>query len=369
ETQTVQLTASSSKPVEKNFNVVAASKTSYAQDIQTVNFKAVTCYASQLSATPTTQDVAALTEASYKITVRNTGTKADTFTLSTTRGELDETQLDIPGGETESTTLTYTPESLGTQTITVTAEGNSKSSAQVVADVYNGMNMKVSFDEQSRSACEKGTASYTVTVKNTGKAEETYRLQTSTGTLSDTEIELGTGESEQVEVTVNATKFKVGSSRTVRVNAIADTFDSPEKTATSKFSVQNCWDLKMNVVPKVASAGENRSVVYEIHITNTGTKENTYHVTHDGPSWISIKPDDLTIEPGKKETAFMYAGIPFEKEGRVKIEVTAEGTHVRRSQTVRLVIGEDLKDAIRSDRNALTGSFGKIASRLSGAVT
>lgn len=369
ETQTVRVTASADTAMQKNFNVVAASKTSYAESIANLDFESVVCYDSDVSATPGSQEVAAETEAEYEITVRNTGTKMDVFTLSTSRGELDDTQLVVDGKSTDSTTLSYTPSELGERQITVTAKGNSQSSATVTADVYNGMNHRVSFDSQSRSVCERGTATYTVTVTNTGEADETYRLQANTGELEDTEIDVDTGDSEEVELTVSAQDRDTGTTRDIRVTATADTFDAPQKTATSQFTVENCWDLKMNVVPKVASAGENRSVIYEVHLTNTGTMENTYTVTKEGPSWVSIKPDELEIASGESKTAYMYAGIPFEKEGQVKIEVTSEGNNVRRSQTVDLVIGEDLRDAIRSERDRLTGSFSRLVSDISETVT
>ncbi|MFB6191604.1 MAG: hypothetical protein ABEJ64_04200 [Candidatus Nanohaloarchaea archaeon] len=369
ETQTVTLTASAGQPVERNFNVVAASKTSYAQDIQNMDFQSVVCYDSEVSITPQNQEVAAKTQAEYQVTVRNTGTKADTFTLSTSRGELEETELTVNGKSTESTTLSYTPTSLGNQRITVEAAGESTSSGRVTAQVYNGMDMDVSFERSSRSACEKGSATYTATVENTGEAEETFSLKTNRGNLSREEVELEPGESREVEITVRSSEVREG--RTVNVNlmATATTFGEPRKTATSKFTSSNCYDLKMNVVPRIASAGENRSVIYEVQLENPGTRENTYHITQDGPSWISIKPEEVTIQAGGSDTVYMYAGIPFEKEGRVQLQVTGEGNQVRKSQTVKLVIGEDIRDAIKSDRNALTGSFSRFVSGISDAVT
>ncbi|MFB6190468.1 MAG: hypothetical protein ABEJ91_02755 [Candidatus Nanohaloarchaea archaeon] len=369
ETQTVKLTASAERPVERTFNVVAASKTSYAQSVSNLNFESVVCYSSDVSVTPGQQDVAAMTPAEYEVTVRNTGTKQDTFTISTTRGELDDTELTVDGKSTESTTLTYTPEKLGKRSIRITAKGESQAAAQIVANVYNGMDQEVAFESDSRSACEKANATYSVQVKNTGEAPESYRLSTTRGELSETRIELEPGQSKEVALEVSSSTHRVGKTYNVRVTATATTFGKPKRVATSKFTASNCWDLEMNVVPRVASAGENRSVVYEVRLRNTGTKENTYTISQDGPSWISIKPEEITVASGEQRTAYMYAGIPFEKEGEVKLTVTGEGTQVRKSQDVRLVIGEDIKDAIKSDRNMLTGSFGRLASDISRAVT
>lgn len=369
ESQTVKLVVSADRPVERNFNVVAASKTSYAQSIENLDFESVVCYDSEVSTTPKQQEVAAKTEAEYKVTVRNTGTKADTFTLSTSRGELEDTELSVNGKSSKSTTLSYTPTKLGDQKINVEASGTSTATGQVVAKVYNGMDQKVSFESSSRTACEDQSATYTVTVENTGESKETYSLSSNRGELSETEVTLDEGESTEVEVTVSSENHKIGKTVPVKVTATAASYGKPKKSAASDFTPENCWDLKMNVVPKVASAGENRSVVYEVRLQNPGTKENTYTVSQDGPSWISIKPEEVSVSAGEQETVYMYAGIPFEKEGTVKMTVTGEGNQVRKSKQVKLVVGEDLKDAIKSDRNALTGSFSQFVSGLSEAVT
>jgi len=74
----------------------------------------------------------------------------------------------------------------------------------------------------------------------------------------------------------------------------------------------------MNVVPNVASAGENRSTIYEIQLNNTGTRENTYELSHEGPSWVDIRPQQVTIGAGESDTAYIYAGdsLPERRRGQ-----------------------------------------------------
>jgi hypothetical protein len=130
----------------------------------------------------------------------------------------------------------------------------------------------------------------------------------------------------------------------------------------------------MNVVPEVASAGENRSVIYEINLENTGTRENTYELAYEGPEWVSIQPRNLTVAPGETGKSYMYAGIPFEKKGEARINVTGVGEQVRKSQEVRLVIGQEVQDAIESgEGGGITGAFsnalGSIGSSITGSGT
>jgi uncharacterized membrane protein len=355
ETAELTLEMSSNTPVERNFQVVAASKTSYAQDIQNVQFNAEDCWSSEVSVTPESQETAAGTEAEFDVTVRNIGTKADEFTLETSEGELDTTSLDVSSGATESTTLTVTPEELGTREITVSASGNSQSSNTVSLESYNGMNSEINFEEEARTICEDGSTTFTAEVENTGEAVETFSLQTSNGNLLTSEVELEPGEDEEVEIETAGT-LGVGEHE-IALTSTASTFGEPVKSSASTLTVENCWDLDMQVIPEVASAGENRSAIYEVRLNNTGTRENTYELSKEGPEWISIKPEEVTVPAGETETAYIYAGIPFQKKGEVKITANAKGTDIERSRTVKLMIGQDVEESIEDERNELTGSF------------
>jgi hypothetical protein len=60
----------------------------------------------------------------------------------------------------------------------------------------------------------------------------------------------------------------------------------------------------------------------------------------------------------------MYAGIPFNKEGNVQITATAVGTNATAEQTVELVIGQDIEEAIRDDDRRGTGITGQFSQAL-----
>lgn len=370
ETGTATLTVSSDKPVRKNFNVVVASKTSYAQDIETVEFVAETCYASDVSITPEQKRAAAFNTAEYQVTVRNTGTRADDFVLSTNIGELSQTEFELGSGNSKKVTLEVTPEKLGTRSIRVTSTSSVKSSDTATLEVYNGNDVEVSFSTPSRKVCEDEQFAQTVTVENTGEAKDTYKLTASRGHLGVERLTLQPGESKNVKIGFNASDYRDGKTVNTRFTAASQTFDRPTKSATASFTVQNCWDLEMNVVPKVASAGKNRSVVYEIQLENTGARQNTYQLAYEGPEWISVKPEEVTVASGKTETAYMYAGIPFQKKGQVEINVTSVGHDVQKSEQVTLVIGQEIEDAIESRKGgSITGRVTSAASNIADRLT
>jgi hypothetical protein len=352
----VELTVSSDEAMEENFQVKAAStRVSYSYDTADLYFRAEPCFQSEVEVTPQSQETAAYTEAEYKVTVGNTGTRADEFELSTNRGEIEDEELEVSAKSERTTTLTYTPTNLQEQEIQVTSEGNSESTSTVTVNPFNGMNSEVTFEE-SNTVCRGETETYTATVENTGEAEEQFNLTANTGELSEPEVTLEPGEDEEVEVEVNSEGMEDGE-HTVELESTATTFEQPTSTGTSTHTIENCWNVDINTVPNVASAGENMSTIYEINLENTGTRENTYELEHSGPSWIEIKPKEVTVQPGQTKTSYMYAGAPFEKKGEIEITAVAEGTGVRKTDTVTLVMNEDVEEAIRSDAGGLTGKF------------
>lgn len=367
ESTEVTVTANSEEALDRNFNVQASSTSvSYATDTESAAFTSETCYQSSMSVSPETSETSAFNEAEFDVTVQNNGTRKDEFSLSADRGELSTSNLEVESGSTETATITFTPEELGEHQINIEASGRSKTTKTVTVEASNGMESEVSFDE-AKTVCRDESTTYEATVENTGTADETFTLSTNIGELSSEQVELDEGEDKEVEVQVNSSGMEDGE-RTVTLNSEASTFEEPVNSGDTTLTVENCWDLDMNVVPEVASAGENMSTIYEIQLKNTGTRDNTYRLVKEGPEWIEIRPEELEIAAGQTATAYMYAGAPFEKKGEVEITAVAEGTEVRESQTVELVIGQEIEEAIRNG-NAITGRFMNSATGLYNTVT
>jgi uncharacterized membrane protein len=371
ERQTVELYVSSEEEREESFNIVAASTTSYAQSIQSASFQAETCYSSEVVVNPGSQRVASGNTAEYDVTVRNTGTRADEFVLKSSEGELENTTLQVPAKSSATTSFEYAPEELGEQQVQITAESEVTSTATASATVYNGMESEITVPQQTVNNCENTETSTPVNVENTGEAQETFMLQTTRGNLSQQEVTLEPGASQQLNLSYSS--GDEASQANYRVTSTASTFGEPSDTVSGTFNVENCYDLQMNIVPEVASAGENRSQVYEVRLENTGTQENTYELSYEGPSWIDIRDREndenertVTVAPGETGYADIYAGVPLLKRGEVEITATAVGQQVEQSKTVTLVVGEDIEEAMESDEGggSITGSFTDAATGL-----
>ena len=372
DTETVDLTRSSDIAVQdRSFNIEATSTSSYADDVVSTSFIVESCYETDTAISPSNQRTAAFTEASYDVTVTNEGTRSVNAPLSTNYGEIEDNELSIASGDSKTTELTYTPEELGKKTMEVQVGGEAPSSASATLEVYNGQDVSVGFDSSKQNVCEAQRFEKEATFTNTGEASDTYSISVNRGNLSESEIQLDPGEERRVDIDFNSEEYEVGESYDVKTTAQSQTFDKPKKSSTSSFTVENCYDLEMDVVENVESAGENRSVLYEVRMTNTGTKQNTYSVSAEAPDWISVRPTQVTVLPGEMEKSYIYAGIPYnQSEGTIEITATSRGEMVEKSETVRLLIGDDVQEEIESpEGGSITGKFFSSISGLFESVT
>ena len=376
QTKTVKLEISNQEEINEEIEVIAEStKVTYASDKIDLEFTSENCYDSQINIEPETQQTAVDTQSNYTVELENKGTKEDTFQLETSEGELENTEITVEGQTTQETQLTYTPEELGTTQIDIQATGeNSEAQKTVTNEAYNGMNTEVSFQNQRKTVCEDEETTMNAQIQNTGEAKDTYNLETNVDDqlseetrqelLPDREIELEPNQTQDLQLNISSSRFEESSTQEIQLTATSQKFEETTNTGTTDLEIENCWDLEMNVIPEVQSAGENRSTVYEIRLENTGTKQNTYELGYQGPRWISIKPDEVTVPSGQTETSYMYAGAPFEKQGQVKITAEAEGTQIEKNQTVQLLLGEDVQEEIQSPENSISGSFRQAPTQL-----
>ena len=366
ETETLTLTRSSELAVnDRAFNIEATSTSSYADDTVSTSFVVENCYETSTEIEPESQEVAVFTEASYDVTVTNEGTRSVTAEISPSVGEVEDEEVNIASGDEFTTELEYTPEEVGTQDVTVNVEGQAPSSATSTLEVYNGQDVSLTFPEDT-SVCENTMFEKEVRVENTGEASDTYSVEVNRGDLSESEVSLDPGETRTLDVELNSSEYEQGESYDIEVSATAQRLGEPQASSTSSFTVENCWDLEMDVVEDIESAGENRSVIYEIHLDNTGTRTNSYVLSVDAPEWITVRPGQITVPAGETEKSYIYAGIPFnQSDANIDITATATGEQVERSQTVQLIVGEEVTDSVESpEGGGITGAFSRAVSGL-----
>lgn len=366
ETETLTLTRSSDLAVnDRAFNIEATSTSSYADDVVSTSFVVENCYQTSTDIEPDSKESAVFTEASFDVTVTNEGTRSVNAEITPSVGEVEDEDVNIASGEEFTTELEYTPEKVSTEDTTVDVEGQAPSSDTATLEVYNGQDVELNFPEET-SVCENTIFEKQVRVENTGEASDTYSLEVNRGELSESEVSLDPGETRTLEVELNSSEYEQGQSYDVEASVTAQRLGEPQTSVSSSFTVENCWDLDMDVVEDIESAGENRSVIYEIHLENTGTQTNSYVLSVDAPEWITVRPGQITVPAGETEKSYIYAGIPFNQtDATIDITATATGEQIEKSQTVQLIVGEEVKDSVESSEgSSITGAFSNALSGL-----
>ncbi len=346
--ETVQLETSGASAGEKTAMVEAHSQSSFAQSSKLLTLQVNRCFASEAQVTPKNQRICTGKSNEFDVVVRNTGTQSDTFTLSASGGTLETSELTIDGGESRTTTLQFTPKQQKTYNLQVRAKGKSVSSTSFSVTGANCRAVTVITTPSTNALCEDEQVEYDVEVKNTGDVADTYTLASNIGTLGATKVNLGPGEEDVVDLQVDGNALTQGSHLVkvrTRSTHTRDVSDFSEVTA----DVQNCYDLNMNLQQRTSNVREGNTVLFENTLQNTGSKENTYTVSLDGPAWISLKPVSATLAAGAEKKTFIHAAPPFNVSGRFDVRISAEDA----SGTVKKF--ESFTLAVNQEGNVSTG--------------
>ena len=348
--ETVTLTASRDEVGTRDIRITAHSTTTYAHETKVVEMQTEVCYDSAVIVAPERNEICVGTEGSFSVIVRNTGTKSDNFILSSTGGWLQDDNLVVAPGESKETTLYFTPEELEEYELTVNAVGKTESFDTVYAVGANCKNVAVLLTPSERTVCETETTDYDIMIENTGRVRDEYTLVSNIGTLGKTEVALNPGESDTIDLQVDARKLGSGT-HIIKVRAKSKNIEQVRDYSEVKLTVENCYDLNMNVVPNEVEIDAGDGVLVEVTLQNTGTYENTYYMGLQGPSWATMKPSEATIAPGQSKIAYVYIAAPFEISGDFEVKLMADdqsGT-IQKVKTIMVSIGEaDLPDEIPS---------------------
>ncbi|RME52361.1 hypothetical protein D6783_05085 [Candidatus Woesearchaeota archaeon] len=110
-------------------------------------------------------------------------------------------------------------------------------------------------------------------------------------------------------------------------------------TVTKDLIVQNRFDHFIKVNTQEAYCGREESAL-PITIGNMNTRENTYHITLDGPDFVTLGQDTLTIGAGHSASAIATLTPGREDYGTHELTITAtsEIGHVTKQRVVELLI-------------------------------
>lgn len=240
--------------------------------------------------------------AEYRVHIANTADIEQRYTVSTDfpGATIAPQHLSVAPGASDSSYLwLQVPDDMqpGTYRFTVDVRSGTLEKTHTVKgtlDVLSCRAVSVDIAQPEQNVCRGGTATYDVTVTNTGNVEETYTLEASSGTLSTTEVTLAPGES--VSITLTRSSMDTAD-EDISVSA-SSTSSYAADTAVAHFTAERCRNVALHLTPDTRTVCENEAGTFTATVTNTGSITDSYHVAVNRPDVtsrsITLAPNETT---------------------------------------------------------------------------
>lgn len=311
---------------KKIVDVNVKSKTSYAEDQKTLQILGVNCYSQIATITPESKTMCIKESSDFTLTIKNTGTKEDTYTITTDFGELSSEALTIEAETEKKVKLTVSPEDMGQYTANIEVKSpheTNKLSVTIAAQNCKGVAV-ITIPKEKR-VCKGDIAEYTVTVKNTGKTEDTIRFSSTMGELSEKEAAVEAGNTRELQLAIPTQDLDYDT-YTVTVTAESDIKDTSE----SLLIIENCYSATLSAEPEIVKVCPGIDAVFTLTLENTGKNKDTYNLeTSEG----TLGQDVVELE--SLETKDILLTVPTDTEDK-SVVINMFSDHSQDTKTVNI---------------------------------
>ena len=285
-------------------------------------------------------------QVNFTIKIENLGNGEDDIDLeliggNSSWGQLGDSSFTLNANENDTTTLRVTPpkdtESKNGYILTIkgtSEDGTTITTRNIFVNVLQTYEVSVQVSGDSSKKGDPGDELvFEITVKNKGNGEDTVSLslegaKSSWGSIVD-EVELVSGETKTVNLTVNIDDDATVGDNDIVVNGTSEDNPSAYDTGTVKVSVNK--QFKVDVVVSSKSGDPGSTVAYDVRIQNEGTGNDTFTVNIDDyPAGWSVDPVSFQVED-----------IPAGGEKLVRLNVSIRSGEDNKAFTINLTASSD----------------------------
>ena len=285
-------------------------------------------------------------QVNFTIKIENLGNGQDDISLeliggNSSWGQLGDSSFTLESNTNATTTLRVTPpkdtEAKNGYIITIRAtseDGATIADRNIFVNVLQIYEVSVQVAGDSSKKGDPGDElTFEITIKNKGNGEDTVSLalegaKASWASITD-EVELLSGETKVVNLTVNIDDDATVGDNDIVVNGTSEDNPSAYDTGTVKVSVNK--QFKVDVVVSSKSGDPGSTVEYDIRIQNEGTGNDTFTVNIDDyPAGWSVDPVSFQVE-----------NVPAGGEKLVKVNVTIRSGEDNKAFTINLTASSD----------------------------
>ena len=296
-------------------------------------------------------------QVNFTIKVENDGNGEDDISLTlmggnSSWGQLGDSAFTLSAGANATTTLRVTPpkdtEAKNGYILIVKAtseDDTTSASRNTFINVEQIFEVSVQVAGDSSKKGDPGDElTYSITVKNKGNGEDTVSLtlegdKASWGSIID-EVELTSGESTSVNLTVNIDDDATVGDNDIVVRGTSEDNPSANDTGTVKVTVNK--QFKVDVVVSSKSGDPGSTIVYPVRVQNEGTGVDTFSVTVDDyPEGWSVDPVSFQvedIEAGGEQIVNLSVSIRSGEDNKAfSINLTASSDEARKENPPKYV--------------------------------
>ncbi|MEA2003476.1 MAG: hypothetical protein U9O53_00770 [archaeon] len=315
---------------EDTVTIKAQSTTSYASDSADIYVLSEgACYGIAVINIPPEINICKGDTARIVITSKNTGFKTGTFELSTDAEnayfkndeikleskEVAETYLEISTEDSEIGEVDYS--------ITVkSTDAQDIAYGKIIIEQCYGVEVSAVKDEEE--ICPGTTAMFEIDISNTGKKADTYTVSASKGSLSETSMTLEAKESKTVSLILNSDKSDTEDTTTT-ITAESERVEASTEITISMKDFDSCYGMSVSSDSDTIFADELKGYLYTLTVKNEGEFDAEYTASVEGPKWITVNPDTVSVKAGESKEIFVYASPEYmTPEGTYTINVNIE---------------------------------------------
>ncbi|ADE35574.1 NosD domain-containing protein [Methanohalophilus mahii] len=301
-------------------------------------------YSVSLGTVSESESVGVNENASYTLTVKNTGNLDDSYNLviSSPRADafLDKSSLNLAPGESKSVNLNVSSDSGGNFDVDVSAISTNTGQKEIVTTTtkVEQYGLTMSADSTSSTIKPGNETNYSLTVKNTGNREDTYNLEVTAPSLSPGlttgSLTIAPGNTQLFNVTLS--NSTTGSyTATVNASSTNDTDEWTEKTLELNVEKGDNPDVSLSLNPTTKRVERNGEAAYTIKVKNTGNVEDTYSLINGSDASSSLGTSNMNLGPGESSSTILTVSNTSEiKTYATDITVESDNFDVSSSGTV-----------------------------------
>jgi len=272
----------------------------------------------------------------YVLTVENTGTEADKYTV-TLSGDSSTWAISAPSG------FALTPGAVKQVYIYITPTLNAligdydlnihvvgQIAGEKVVTVPIAINSchsaTLSTEKSEAEVCSCTMAKYTLELENTGKYTENFEITASGSaakwtSLSEEALTLDAGEKRAIYVYSTPDCDQTGqydltiTAKSLNSNALASQNLSLNSLA--------CYDTILEPQTEYISLCENTEKNISIELRNDGTADNIYTLSVSGPAWATLETSQVELKAGKSKEINLVLFPKYKVSGEFELNLKA----------------------------------------------